>query len=328
MMLFQNNLPAYRYMAITIAVSVSLIALPCKTVQAESNDAPLLETQKLEAATPDNQTSVKTTIDAESVTTKASSSLSAEVESEFKTLPKKTQRELKARSEAILFEAKAVNNELRDDEELSVNDIAMLWQAAVERSGTIRYAIEKLSRRDATGESVNQSGLIKKVTQGAVSIAGLAGSAVTGSPAGLISGNMLQNLLLDDPTNSAFNRVTDADMIILAKEVENLQQRVIEHYYQYIHCEKRYKLTEEALSAMNRHVDHAANNIVSEENEGTVSDASVTNEAIMSALVQSAKQDQNEARQAYMNARNELSLLVGSDAIQALEESHRQDNQG
>ncbi len=28
-----------------------------------------------------------------------------------------------------------------------------------------------------------------------------------------------------------------------------------------------------------------------------------------------------------MNARNELSLLVGSDAIQALEESHRKDNQ-
>ncbi len=289
MMFLQTNVSALRHLAIALSVAVCLHGFSCASVQANSDKAPLIETQETENQPKQGKASTSDVASVDATT----ESLSAEAQAELKSLPKKTQDELKERSEAILFEAKAVNNELRDDEELSVNDIAMLWQAAVERSGTIRFAIEKLSRRDATGESVNEGSLIKKMAHNAVSIAGLASGAVTGSPAGLIGGNMLENLLLDNPTNSAFNRVTDADMIILAKEVENLQQRVIENYYQYIHCEKRYKLTEEALSAMNRHIDHANANAPtaeskSDKTESAVSDTSVANEAIMSALVQSA----------------------------------------
>jgi hypothetical protein len=160
-------------------------------------------------------------------------------------------------SEALHLEDRAIYNELRDDEEGAISDIGMLWQAAVERSGTIRYAIEKLSRRDATGKPVDSDSFTKRALQNLVHLGGVAGSMWTGTPAGLIGSGMIQDIMSGSPQDSALSKVTDADMVILAKEVEALQTEIIRLYYSYRHARERLELAEEASSAIGRYYDHA-----------------------------------------------------------------------
>ncbi|MEB3286409.1 MAG: hypothetical protein VKJ04_02785 [Vampirovibrionales bacterium] len=226
----------------------------------------------------------------------------------------KTIKDLEKIRIALQFETQAISQELQDDQELMVKDVAMLWQAAVERSNSIRFALEKLSKDDGTGKPVKNNGLGRRVAQSAARVAGVAGSMVTASPAGLIGGSMIEQILLEDPTSSAFQRVTDADMVILAKEVENLQSRVIELYYHYQQGQERLKLAHEASQNLGKYYDAF---------EQKTPDPAL--ETIVSSLYESAKQDESQAQQAYVRSRNELSFVVGPDAIKALDAAHKQE---
>ena len=220
-----------------------------------------------------------------------------------------TRTTLNKLSDAIRLEDRAVYNDLRDEEELSLSDIGMLWAAAVERSGTIRYAIEKLSRRDATGKPVDNDSFSKRMLQNLVHLGGVAGSMWTQTPAGLIGSNMVDDLMSGSPQDSALSRVTDADMVILAKEVEALQTQLIEMYYGYRHAQERLKLTQEAETTVGKYYDHATNTTATAE----------ALQPLVQSIYDSAKQDEQNAQQALNSARTALTLLVGPEAVAALE---------
>jgi len=223
-----------------------------------------------------------------------------------------TRLELNRLTESLHAEDKAVNNELRDDEELSFTDIGMLWEAAVERSGTIRYAIEKLSRRDATGKPVDNDSFTKRVVQNMVHLGGVAGSMWTGSPAGMIGSNMVQDLISGSPQDSALSRVTDADMVILAKEVEALQAQLIEQYYTYRQAQERLTMSREASVTIEKYYEHASR---------TSNSTTDTLQPLMQSMLDNAKQEEQNAIQNYNSSRSALSMVVGPDAIAALDQT-------
>jgi hypothetical protein len=227
-------------------------------------------------------------------------------------LTPETRTGLNKLSDSIHLEDRAVFNELRDDEEGSLSDIGMLWQAAVERSGTIRYAIEKLSRRDATGKPVEGDSFTKRALQNMVHLTGVGASMWTGTPAGLIGSNMVQDIMSGNPQDSALSRVTDADMVLLAKEVESLQSEVIRLYYNFKHAKERLDLAEEANSTIARYLDHADSSKVQ---------INPSLQALMQTLYESTHQDTQNAQQAYNSAKTALALKVGPDAITALEDA-------
>jgi hypothetical protein len=200
---------------------------------------------------------------------------------------------------------------LRDDEELAVTDIGMLWEAAVERSGTIRYAIEKLSRRDATGKPLEGDSFSKRMVSSLVHLGGVAGSMWSQSPAGMIGSNMVQDLMSGSPDESVLSRVTDADMVILAKEVEALQSNLLELYYNYRHAQERLALSRESRATIGKYYDHATA-------EGSNTDESL--QPLVQSIYDSAKQDEQNAQQAYNSSRTALALLVGPEAVAVLEQ--------
>jgi hypothetical protein len=151
---------------------------------------------------------------------------------------------------AIQGAHRGIGQTIRDEEEEALADIAMLWEAAVSRSGTIRFAIEKLSRKDATGEPVEATGFTKRMVNSIIRLGGVAGSMWTGTPAGVLGGSAIQQAINGDPTHSALNRVTDADMLILAKEVEALQSDMINRYYEYTHAADQWQLAQQAKRDM------------------------------------------------------------------------------
>lgn len=233
------------------------------------------------------------------------------IEEAARTLDPETRASMNRLSDALHQEDRAIYNEVRDDEELSMSEIGMLWEAAVERSGTIRYAIEKLSRRDATGKPVDNDSFSKRVVQNLVHLGGVAGTMWTGTPAGLIGSNMVQDIMSGNPQESALSRVTDADMVILAKEVEALQSQLITVYYNYRNAKERLSLAQQASTAISKYYSHAG------QVENSTSEAL---QPLIQSIYENAKQDEQSAQQAYSSSRSALALIVGPDAIAALDQ--------
>lgn len=223
-----------------------------------------------------------------------------------------TRKNMNLLANTLQEQDRAIYNEIRDEEELSMANVGMLWEAAVERSGTIRYAIEKLSRRDATGKPVEGDNFSKRMLGNLVHLGGVAGSMWTGTPAGLIGSSMIQDIMSGTPQDPTTTRVTDTDMVILAKEVEELQNNLITLYYNYKHAKEKLALAEEAQRTINKHCDQAA----AETNPQTEA-----LKPLMQHLVESARQDVLNARQNVDSSRSALSGIVGPAAVAALDQN-------
>jgi hypothetical protein len=287
----------------------SSIATLCPLVSEAKKATPPKKTEQKQETPPSSKVSAK------AVHQEAKPVLDTEdrktIEEAAKTLDPETRNTLNRLSQALHTEDRAVYNDLRDEEELAMSDIGMLWEAAVERSGTIRYAIEKLSRRDATGKPVENDNFSKRMLSSLVHLGGVAGTMWTGTPAGLIGSNMVDQLMSGNPQDSALSRVTDADMVILAKEIESLQSQLIQLYYNYRHAKERYTLAQEASSTLTKYYDHAS----------AMQDSTAeTLQPLLQSMYDSAKQDEQNALQAYNSSRSALSLVVGPDALAALDQ--------
>ncbi len=66
--------------------------------------------------------------------------------------------------------------------------------------------------------------------------------------AALIGGNTLGIMSSDTKAlNYKYSQVTDADMIILVRKVEDLQQKVVDLYYDYLTARQLYNMTTETV---------------------------------------------------------------------------------
>lgn len=303
-------------LTMSLALSMTLL-YPTHALAKKTAATTPIHSKPVQTATKKNQKTIPPVLSQE-----ARQSINTSAEK----LDPETRNTLNRLAQVLHEEDKSVYNELRDDEELSISNIGMLWEASVERSGTIRYAIEKLSRHDATGKPVEGDSFSKKMVQNLVHLGGVAGTMWSGSPAGLIGSNMVQQLMSGNPQESALSKITDADMVILAKEVEALQSQLIELYYNYRNAQERLRLTQEASSAIRKYHDHAVTTNGSNTN-GVFKNGSIqssTNEALqplMQSIYDSAIQDEQNARQYYASSRSALVIMAGPDAIAALDQS-------
>lgn len=125
-----------------------------------------------------------------------------------------------------------------------LNDLSLLWRGAAVKSDTIKFAIYKLSNPDADKPDDKS---VKKVLSTIASMSTLVGAGV-GNPL-LASGSFLGSNLLgiaaqDDKTiNYKFSKVNDADMIILVRKIDELQQDIVNAYYDYMTTRKIFDMT-------------------------------------------------------------------------------------
>ena len=225
-------------------------------------------------------------------------------------LPEEMQIQLFELSEQLEPLNHSLHQEMQDEAEVAIPDLALLWQAAVQRSRTIRYAISKLSRQDAAGESIDNDPYKKKVIQNIAQLGGVAGTLWSGSPIGLLSGSLMSEVLREDGRGP--RRVSDADMVILAQAVERLQRQVIQQYYDYRYSQVRYQQAQAATSAMRKSMDSFY-----DRNESELVELM---EPLLSSLMQTIEQREAEAKRTFQRSENALALLVGPDSIEHLSE--------
>lgn len=204
--------------------------------------------------------------------------------------------------------AMEVSKTIEMDYNEMLEDLSLLWQGAAMKSDTIKFAIYKLSNpeKDKPDDSA-----IKKVL---TTIAGMSTfiGAGSGNPvlasAALIGGNTLGIMSQDNKSlNYKYTQVTDADMIILVRKVDILQQKVVDAYYDYMTARYMYDMTAKMVKEKESNYRRAQ----SEKREVVL---------IADTYYRQAIDEQVKARGNFFEKRSQLEQLVGNDIFRQFEE--------
>ncbi|MEI8378167.1 MAG: hypothetical protein WCF95_06480 [bacterium] len=226
---------------------------------------------------------------------------------------KKSQIDLKqANSQGVDIRkiAKEASLELKDEEEGILSDLRILWQYSVENSETIKFAIYKLSNPKGDLKNVDESKvkkLLKPIAGITPFVAATAGNAMAAGGS-IIGGTFLNDILNEDKYNKRLEKVTDADLVILAKAIEELQNKLVTSYYEYITAKKILAYADINLQNRKQLCDVLGN--VSEE---TI--------VIADTFYREALTRQKQAQESLLLKRAALEQLVGNDAILLIEKN-------
>ena len=200
-----------------------------------------------------------------------------------------------------------ISQSLEIDYKDMLGDLSILWQGAATQSDTIKYALYKLANPDKDKPDNNA---IKKVLTSITSMSTLLG-ATTGNPllacASLVGGNTLGIMSQDTKAlNYKFTKVGDADMIILVRKVDELQQKVVDCYFDYMTNKEILEMTEKMAKHRLENYEKAQD---------------TTREVILitDAYYRESMDQLAKARGNFTDARSRLEQLVGTDVLKQFE---------
>ena len=205
--------------------------------------------------------------------------------------------------------SKEISQNLQIDYDEILADLSLLWQGAATKSDTIKFALYKLSNPNADKPDHSS---VKKVLSTIANMSTLIGAG-TGNPllscASLIGGNTLGILSQDNKSlNYKYTKVDDADMIILVRKIDNLQQKVVDMYYDYMTTRELYNMRSEM--AKRRHFNY---------NQAQNSSKEII--IISDAYYREALDMQRKAKGTFADKRAQLEQHVGSDTFKQFEEN-------
>ncbi len=199
--------------------------------------------------------------------------------------------------------SREIASELVMEEKEMLGDLSLLWKGAATKSDTINFALYKLANPDADKPDEKS---VKKVLTTIASMSTLVGAGV-GNPmlaaGSLIGGNVLGIMSQDTKAlNYKYTKVTDADMIILVRKIEDLQQRTIDLYYDYMTAKKQLQMFDKLVVQRKKNYDLAQNS---------------TREIILitDAYYRSSLDKLNKAKSDFMVARAALEQFVGNETF-------------
>lgn len=201
--------------------------------------------------------------------------------------------------------SKEVAQELEYEEQDMLADLSLLWQGAAVQSDTINFALYKLANPDADKPDEKS---LRNVLKTIASMSTLVGASM-GSPliagSSLIGGNIFGIMSQDTKAlNYKYTRVNDADMIILIRKVEDLQQRAVDLYYDYMSAKKQLEFANNLVEDRKRKFDLAQKNNAARELV-----------VITDAYYRTALDKQRTAKSEFYSKRAALEQFVGRDTF-------------
>ena len=205
--------------------------------------------------------------------------------------------------------SKEISNNLNLKSDDMMKDLSLLWRGAAVKSDTIKFALYKLSNPDADKPDEHS---VKKVLSTIASMSTLVGAGV-GNPL-LASGSFLGSNLLgiaaqdDKAINYKFSRVNDADMIILVRKIDDLQQDIVNAYYDYMTTRKIFDMATHQTKVAYSNYQYAEN--------GAKKEILL----IVDAYYRTSLDLQMNARNNFYSKRASLEQLVGKETFDQFEE--------
>lgn len=205
--------------------------------------------------------------------------------------------------------ANDVSYELEMDSAKINADLAVLWNATTMRSETMKYTIYKLSNPD---EDKPDESTLKKILRPIANLSTLAGASVAGDPfvatGALIGGGLVNAFMKDDKeVNYKFSKVSDADMVLLVRKIDDLQKKLLDLYVDYRTKEKLFNMAKENFEKR-------------EQNYINSQKKSKEELVIADVYYRTAKTQAQRAEDEFMTSRAILENLVGEDALKQIEE--------
>ncbi|MBR2068395.1 MAG: hypothetical protein IJ877_01405 [Candidatus Gastranaerophilales bacterium] len=202
-----------------------------------------------------------------------------------------------------------ISYELDMDSNKINSDLAILWAATTENSETMKYTIYKLSNPD---EDKPNDSTIKKIIKPIAKFSSVAGASFAGDPylatGALIGGGLLNAFMKDDKEyNYNFSKVSDTDMVLLIRKIDDLQKKLLDLYVDYRTKQELARLTKENYEK--REAIYSASQNKSRE-ELVIADVYYRN----------AKVSATRAMDDYLTSRAILENLVGKDALNKIEQ--------
>ena len=193
--------------------------------------------------------------------------------------------------------------ELDMEEKEMISDLTLLWRGAATQSDTINFALYKLANPDADKPDEKS---VKKVLATIANMSTMVGAGM-GNPilatGSLIGSNVLGIMSQDTKAlNYKYTKVTDADMIILVRKIEDLQQRAVNLYYDYMNARKQLEMIEKLVKQRKKNYELAQN-------------ASREIILIVDAYYRTALDMQTKARSDFLAKRAALEQFVGNEVF-------------
>lgn len=199
--------------------------------------------------------------------------------------------------------SREISTELALEEKEMLGDLSLLWKGAATKSDTINFALYKLANPDADKPDEKS---VKKVLTTIASMSTLVGAGV-GNPlvaaGSLIGGNIFGIMSQDTKAlNYKYTKVTDADMIILVRKIEDLQQRTVDLYYDYMIAKKQLEMLDKLVIQRKKNYEMSQN-------------ASREIILITDAYYRSSLDKLNKAKSDFMVSRAALEQFVGNETF-------------
>lgn len=193
-----------------------------------------------------------------------------------------------------------------------MEDIQILWVGAASKSETIKFAVYKLSNPDA--DKPNET-IMKKIVRPLASFSSLAGASFmspVAATSALMSGSLINALSFSDKDlNYKYTKVSDADMIVLIKKIDDMQKQMINEYYDYMTSLQLLKMVNKTLKKRAVNYELAK----TEPNENLL---------IADSYYRVALDDKARIELEFLSQRAALEQLVGADALKDFEQKLRE----
>ena len=202
-----------------------------------------------------------------------------------------------------------VSYDLECEEQEMISDLSLLWQGAAMQSDTINFALYKLANPEADKPDKST---VKNMLKTVASMSTLVGAGISNpllAGSSLIGANILSIMGQDTKAlNYKYSKVTDADMIILIRKVEDLQQKTVDLYYDYINAKRQLDITTKLAQERKNRFELAQKNNVAREII-----------VITDSHFRTAVDRQKTARSEFLSKRAALEQFVGNEAFNQFE---------
>ena len=211
----------------------------------------------------------------------------------------------------IKYLSDEIIDEMDSDSRKVLSDLSILYNSAIQRSETIKYAIYKLSNPE---ENKPDEGIIKKIIKPVASFSSIAGTAMSNNPymaaGALIGGSLVGAITSDDKkVNYKFTKVNDADMVILVRKIDELQKKLLFLYMDYISNKELYNMAQDNLNKRKIMYETVQNNGTREEI------------IVADTFYRNAQEYLTKAKAKYDLSRTILENLTGPEALLEIEKN-------
>lgn len=204
--------------------------------------------------------------------------------------------------------AKEISDDGQLDSENVLNDVQLLWMGAAQNSQTVKFIVYKLSNPDEDKPNEN---IVKKIIKPISTVGSVAGIGL-GNPIAAVSSIMGSSILnsmtiSDKDLNYKFSKVNDADMVVLIRKIEELQQKIVRYYFDYM-------TSREALQR--------SDELVKKRYQAYTNSQGMTKDQILmlDSFYRTALNKQAKLRGDFLSIRSALEQVVGMETLAQFED--------